>query len=214
MDARLVRSRHAWPVVVEEHHLPRSDPQPIAGESVDRGIWLTQPALVGIDDLVDEVLEAVGGLFPFPGSDETVAQDPGAVPGAQPAGVLDEIGVGGTKVLAPDPAHELFDLPLVEAETLRERPVHVGLADRTDRTALPHVRHALVDLAGAQAEPRLPPLGHREARGYLKNAADIEYNRLNGHATHYFKPGSSRTDSWFQFSRPYIRRAAAAPAWP
>jgi len=184
VDTRLARACHVWLVVVEEYHLLRCDPQALAGQGVDRGSWLAQPALMRVDDLLDEALEAVGRLFPLPRTDEAVAQDPRAVPGPQAAGVLDQLRVGAAEVLAPDPARELADLPLAEAEALRECQVHVGLADRADATAVPHVRHALVDLAGLQAEPGLPPLGHRKARGDLQDAADIEHNRLNRHVTH------------------------------
>jgi hypothetical protein len=184
VDARLARAFHVGLVVVEEYHLLRCDPQALAGQGVDRRVWLAQPALMRVDDLLDEVLEAVGCLFPLPRTDEAVAQDPRAVPGPQPPGVLDQLRVGAAEVLAPDPAHELVDLPLVEAEALRECPVHVGLADRADATAVPHVFQTLVDLARLQAEARFPPLGHREARGDLQDAADVEHNRLNRHVTH------------------------------
>ena len=88
------------PGVVEEHHLRWLDPEPLASQGVDPGIGLAHPALVGVDDLLDEVFEPVGGLFTFPGADEAVAHDPGAVPRAQPASVLDQVGVGGGQTRA------------------------------------------------------------------------------------------------------------------
>ena len=62
--------------------------------------------------------------------------------------------------------------------------MHVALADRPDAAATPDVVHALVKLAGAQAEPGLPPPGHAQVRGDLQNAADVEHNRLDGHDKH------------------------------
>ena len=71
--------------VIEEHHLRWISLKAFAGQSVDPGIGLAHPALVGVDDLIDQVLESVGGLFSFPGTDEAVTHDPGAVSRAQPA---------------------------------------------------------------------------------------------------------------------------------
>jgi hypothetical protein len=120
---------------------------------------------VGVDDLVDEVFEPVGGLFPFPGAGEAVAQDPRAVSRAEPASVLDQFCVGGAEVLAPDVGHELRELPFIEAEAFRDRLMHVMLADPSQAAAAPDVGHALVELAGAQAEPGLPHPGHAEVPG-------------------------------------------------
>lgn len=185
MDACLAGAFHVGLTVVEEYHLPRCNPQALAGQGVDGGIWLAQPAFMRVNDLVDESFEAVGRLFPLPRADEVVTQDPRAVPGPQSPGVLDQFPVGGAEVLAPDPAHELVDLPLVEGQALRECPVHVGLADRADAAVVPHVLRPLADLAGLHAEPRLPPLGHRKVRGNLQDAADVKHNRLNRHATYH-----------------------------
>src|SRR5690242_21164547 len=120
------------------------------------GIGLAHPALVGVNDLVDQVLEAVGGLFPLPGADEAVAHDPRAVARPEPADVLDQLGVGGAEVLAPDHPHELFELPRIQTKALPDRLVHVVLAYPPDGTALPDVLHALIDFAGIQAKPGLP----------------------------------------------------------
>jgi hypothetical protein len=49
---------------------------------------------------------------------------------------------------------------------------------------MPDVVHALVKLAGAQAEPGLPHPGHTQVRGDLQNAAYVEHNRLDGHDKH------------------------------
>ena len=72
-------------VVVEERHLGRRHAQTRADEGVAARIGLAQAALVGVDELVDQVLEAVGGLLALPGADEAVAEDPGPVARAQPA---------------------------------------------------------------------------------------------------------------------------------
>src|SRR5690349_24634361 len=145
------------------------------------GIGLAHPALVGVNDLVDQVLEAVGGLFPLPGADEAVAHDPRAVPRPEPADVRDQFGVGGAEVLAPDHPHELFQLPRIETKAFPERLVPVELAYRPDRTGLPDVLRALVDFAGFQAKPGLPHLRHPERRGDLQHAANVEHNRFDGH---------------------------------
>jgi hypothetical protein len=181
VDARLAGPCHARPVVVEEHHLRRLGPQPLAGERVDRGIGLAHPALVGVDDLVDQVLEAVGGLFPLPGADEAVAHDPRAISRPEAADVLDQLGVGGAKVLPPDHPHELFKLPLIEAKAFPDRLVHVALAYRPDGTVLPDVLHALIDFAWLQAKPGLPHFRHPERGSDLQHAADVEHNRFDGH---------------------------------
>jgi hypothetical protein len=52
-------------------------------------------------DLLNEVFESICRLFPFPGADEAVTHDPGAIPRAQPTGVLNQIGIGGAEILAP-----------------------------------------------------------------------------------------------------------------
>ena len=144
------------PVVVEEHRPGRLDLQAGADEGVGSGVGLAQPALVGVDELVDQVLEAVGGLLALPGADEAVAEDPGPVARAQQAGVLDQLGVGRPEVVAPQVGHELRELPLVEAEALSRRLVHLGLADGADLAAAPGVGHALADLARGEAEPGFP----------------------------------------------------------
>jgi hypothetical protein len=101
VDARQARPRHIRLVVIEEHHLRRRNPEALAGKGIARRIGLARPALVRVDDLIDEVREPVGGLFPFPGADEAVTQDPGAVPRTQPPRILDQLRVGGPEVLAP-----------------------------------------------------------------------------------------------------------------
>jgi hypothetical protein len=160
VDARQARPRDVRLVVIEEHRLRRRNPEALAGEGVNRGVGLAHPALVRVDDLVDEVLEPVRGLFAFPGADEAVTQDPGAEPRAQPAGVVDQFRVGGSEVLTPQVSQEVGELLLAQAQALGERPVHLLLTDRADAAAVPGVGHALVQLARGQAEPGLPRLAH------------------------------------------------------
>jgi hypothetical protein len=146
--------------VVEEDRPRRAHVEALAGEGVDRRVGLAHAALMRVDDVVDQVLKSVGGLFAFPGPDEAVAQDPGAVPGAQPPGVVDQLRVGGAEVLAPQVSEEVRELLRVESEAFGERPVHLLLADRADAAAVPGVGHALVQLAGGEAEPGLPRPAH------------------------------------------------------
>src|ERR1700733_9869105 len=51
------RAPSTRPGVVEEHHLRWLAPEPLASQGVDPGVGLAHPALVGVDDLVDEVFE-------------------------------------------------------------------------------------------------------------------------------------------------------------
>lgn len=85
VDARLTCSCDARLGVIEEYHLRWLGMKAFAGESIDPGLRLTHSALVGVDDLIDEILESVGVLFSFPGADEAVTHDPGAVSRAQQA---------------------------------------------------------------------------------------------------------------------------------
>jgi hypothetical protein len=160
-----VHARQACPFgprleVIDENYLGRRNRQALAGEGVDRRIGLAHPALVRVDDFVDEILEPVGGLLPFPGADEAVAQDPGAVPRAQSARVVDQFGVGGPEVLTPQVSKEVSELLLIESEAFDERPVHLLLADRADAAAVPGVGHPLVQFPRGQAKPGLPRLAH------------------------------------------------------
>ncbi len=186
MHTRQARPRDIRLVVVEEHRLRRRDPEALADEGIDRRLGLAHSALVRVDDLIDEVLESVRGLLAFPGADEAVTQDSGAVARAQPAGVVDQFRVGGAEVLTPQVSKEVGELLLIEAQALGERPVHLLFADRADAAAVPGVGHALVQLAGAQAEPGLPRLADvmERAGRDLKHAADVEHNRLDRHARH------------------------------
>jgi hypothetical protein len=115
VEAGLSCSFDAFLAVVEERHLGRLDVQPRADEGVAPGIGLAQAALVGVDELVDQVFEAVGGLLSLPGADEAVAQDSGAVARAQPAGVVDEFRVGRPEVVAPEVGQELRERPAARA---------------------------------------------------------------------------------------------------
>jgi hypothetical protein len=160
VEARPPGSLNVRLEVIEEHHLRGRSPEALAGEGVDRRIGLAHPALVRVDDLIDEVLEPVGGPLAFPGADEAVAQDPGAVPRAQPARVVDQLRVGGPEVLTPQVSQEVGELLPVEAQAFGERLVHRLLADRADAAAVPGVGHPLVQFPVGQAEPGLPRLAH------------------------------------------------------
>jgi len=160
VEARPARPFDVRLEVIEEHRLRRRHGEALAGQGVDRRVGLAHAALVRVDDLIDEVREPVGGLLSFPGADEAVAQDPGAVPRAQPARVVDQFRVGGPEVLTPQVSEEVSELLLAEAQAFGQHPVDLLLADRADAAAVPGVGHPLVQLAGGQAEPGLPRRAH------------------------------------------------------
>src|SRR5215470_14841284 len=153
VDARVTRAGHAYVDVIEEDHLPGRNVQAGADQRVDARIRLAEADLVRIDDLLDEVFESIRRLFPFPGADEAVAHDPGAIPRAQPAGVLDQFGIGGAEILAPQVSHELRELLVIEPETVPEGLVHVIQGDRADAATLPDVAHAREYFSGRPPEP-------------------------------------------------------------
>src|SRR6185312_13899134 len=150
-------------------------------ERVDARIGLAEPGLVRIDDLLDEFFESVRRLFMFPGANEAFDQDPVSLPRAQPAGVLDQLGIGGADVLAPQVPHELRELLVIKPEAVFEGLVHVIQGDRADAAALPDVAQARVDLPGWQPEPSLPPPVHAKIRGYLEDTANVEHHRPDHH---------------------------------
>jgi hypothetical protein len=59
--------------------------------------------------------------------------------------------------------------------------VHVIQGDRADAAAAPDVAHALENFSIRQPEPGLPQLVHAEVRGYLEDAANVEYHRTYHH---------------------------------
>jgi hypothetical protein len=126
---------------------------------------------VRIDDLLNEVLEPVCRLFPFPGADEAVTHDPGAIPRAQPAGVLNQLGIGGTEILPPEVSQVLRERLVIKPEAVPEGLVHVIQGDRADAAAPPDVAHALENFSGRQPEPGLPHAVDAEIRGYLEDTA-------------------------------------------
>jgi hypothetical protein len=191
VQACLAGGRDKRVVVVEENRLLRGYVEARAGQGVDPGIGLTHLRLVGVDDLVYQVLEPVGLLFPLPGPDEAVAQDPGAVTRAQPAEVIDQRGVGGAEVLAPQVGHERRELPFVQAEAIPEGLVHVVQGDGADAAADPGLVHALVQFPGGQAEPGLPLPGDPEIGSDLQHAADIEHHRADRHDADLLTPGAA-----------------------
>src|SRR5512135_840248 len=67
VQAHLAGGRYVGVVVVDEHGLPCEHAEALADQSVASGVGLADPALVRVDDLVDEALEAVGLLLAFPG---------------------------------------------------------------------------------------------------------------------------------------------------
>ena len=127
---------------IEENRLVVADVQVRTDKGVDPPIGLAHPGLVRVDDLVDEVLESVCRLLPLTGADETIAQDPGTVPGAQPAGVFDQFRVRGAQVLAPDVAHIRRELLLVQAEAVPDRLVHAVQCDHAKAAVHPDIAHA------------------------------------------------------------------------
>ena len=60
----------------------RRNGEEVTGEGVDGRVRFRQADLVGVDEDIDDVREAVAFLFAFPGTDETVAEDAGAMCGA------------------------------------------------------------------------------------------------------------------------------------
>jgi hypothetical protein len=148
---------------------------------VNARIRLAEPGLVRIDDLLNQVFEPVCRLFPFPGADEAVAHDPGAIPRAQPAGVLNQFGIGGAEILAPQVSQVLRELLVIETEAGPEGLVHVIQCDRADAAALPDIAHALENLSIRQPEPGLPQPVHAKIRGYLEDTADVEHHRTDHH---------------------------------
>src|SRR6516162_5641215 len=192
VDARVARAGHARPGVVEKHRLPGAGAEPFAYEGVDPRVGLGDPGLVRVHDLVHEVLEAVGRLLPFPGADEAVAQDPGAIARAQPAGVLDQLGVRATHVLAPGVGHELRELLLVQAEAVPESQVHVIEGDGAETAARPDVGQALAYFPRGQPEPGFPPPVDTEVGGDLQHPADVEHHRTDHHGwpTYPTAPGA------------------------
>jgi hypothetical protein len=181
MDAYVTRTGHACFGVIDEDRLPGSNVQAGADELVDARIGLAEPGLMRIDDLLNQVLEPVCRLFPFPGADKAVAHDPGAIPRAQPAGVLNQLGIGGAEILAPAVGHVLGELLAVKPEAVPKGLVHVIEGDRADAAVPPDVTHALENLPGRQPEPVLPHAVHAKIRGYLEDAANVEYHRMNHH---------------------------------
>ena len=181
VNARFAGTGNAQVHVIEEDRLAGADVQAGTDQGIDPRIGLAHPSLVGIDDLVDEVLESVCRLLPLPGADETIAQDPGTVPGAQPTGVFDQFRVRGAQVLAPDVAHIRRELVLVQAEAIPDRLVHTVQGDHAKAAVHPDIAHAPAHFPGRQSEPGLPPPVDAEVRGDLQHAADVKHHRADHH---------------------------------
>jgi hypothetical protein len=197
--------------VVQEDRLRRPHAEAPAGQPVDARVGLGQPDLVGVDDEVDQLPEAVAPLLPAARADEAVAEQGGPVARAQAAEVLGQLHVEGAEVLPPDVGHEGVDLLVDQPEELAGAPVGLPLGDGPDGAAPPHVAEPLAQLARPQPQPRRPVPGHPEPGRDLQHPADVEDDRADGLSHEDRAPAPPPRTGW---SRPSASGRGPAPAGP
>lgn len=89
---------HVGGQVVDENDVVASYVQSLRGEFKDAWIWLGLPNFVRVDEQVGGCGEAIGCILAFPGADEAVAEDRGAICRAQPGEPGEQIGVESAQV--------------------------------------------------------------------------------------------------------------------
>jgi len=116
--AQLAGSLHCFFEIIQKDHLGRLDTETLAGQFEDARVRLLYPYLMGVNDEVAYIAEAVVLLFFFTSTNEAVAYDSSLITRAQCGEVGCKLNVKRAEVLIPEIIHKFIELSLVQPQNL------------------------------------------------------------------------------------------------